>query len=226
MKLIVHDVDYNNEILFEDGKVISLECQNMRYFSKLVSCCKGESSNGLVVLDGEKALDLSKDGFVLIDYYSLEQYSKTVYTKFYKSLDKIYNNDELVVKCFKDVDSIIQKMLLYVTESYDIKFAATLPTQLSDYLKFSDVKPEGGFTDFFESIINFVSLVSSLKLYEVLIFVNAKCFFDSRQLNEIIKCCAYNRQKTIFLESAFSQTHYENEIKLLIDEDFYDTILN
>ena len=63
-----------------------------------------------------------------------------------------------------------------------------------------------------------------LKLYKVLVLVNAKSFFSEMQIEEIIKCVTYNNQKTLFIDSTTSKKVHQNEIKLLIDTDYFDIL--
>ena len=89
MKLMLYDVDYNNQIEFEDGYVLSVECKNKNYFNQLIGGLKGVNDNRISVLEGLEKIDFSKDSLIIMDYFSLPQYEKTILTKFYKTLDYI-----------------------------------------------------------------------------------------------------------------------------------------
>ena len=224
MILSLYDVEYNNEIPFEDGYVLSLECESVDYFIKLISDGKGLTSNALKVCCDNVTLDLAKDAITIIDYYSLEQYEKALLTKFYKALDKKFIADATVVDNLTKIANSFESIVNYITEDFNARFEINMPSLISEYAKFCDLKIEGGFSLGVEGFINFINVLSILKTHKLLIFVNAKSFFNYNEMCEIIKCCTYNNIKTLFIDARISNTIYTNEIKLLIDNDFYDII--
>lgn len=224
MNLLVYDVDYNNEISFDDGKIISIECKNNQYFSVLVDACKGNTEKGLAVMDGDDRLDLSKDAITLIDFFSLEHYEKAILGKFYKHVDKLHVNDPDMVSALKEISNAIELMIDKVTDGYDLLFDTKISTTVSEYLKFCELKPKNGFADKFDGIINLISLNAILGIYKIIFFINAKSFFDREKIAEIIKCCNYNGQKAVFIDNLCSSDRFVGETKLLIDDDFYDII--
>ena len=224
MILSLYDVDYNNKIPFEDGYVISLECESVDYFIKLISDVKGGTSNAIKVFCGDDALDLGKDAITIIDYYSLEQYEKTLFSKFYKTLDKKFITDSTVIDSLNQVAKLFENITYYLTEDLNAKFEINMPSLISDYAKFCDLKIEGGFSSGIEGMLNFINVLSILKTHRLLILVNAKSFFNKNEVCEIIKYCTYNNIKTLFIDTKTSANHYDNEIKLLIDNDFYDIL--
>ena len=224
MKLLLADVDYNSEIFFEEGFVLSIECESKEYFAKLIENAKGLNLNHFKIVSNEKVVDVEKELLTIIDYYSIESYEKTILTKFYKTLDKTYVSDEEVIIKMKKISEEFSRLAKYVVEDLNADFEINMPTLISDYLKFSGLKMVGGFEFGFEGTLNFINLCSALKLYKVLVLVNAKSFFNDNQMEEIIKCLTYNKQKTLFIDSTISKKIYKNEIKLYIDSDFYDIL--
>ena len=225
MKLILYDVDFNNEIQFQEGYVLSVECESATYFAQLVSALKGNEENRLAFVEKVDAIDLGKHVITLIDYYNLESYEKTLLGKLYKKLEQVYANDITVKTQIEKVQSILTRLVDTLTEGYDCNFETNCTESLAEMLKFAGMKTEGGLGNGIEGVINFISLISTLKLYKVVVFVNAKCFFNKTQLEEIYKVCAYNKQLTLFLDNKITKSKLEHEIKLLIDEDYYDTLL-
>ncbi len=227
MKLLLPDVDYSNQIQFEDGKIISIECESLKYFKNLVSSIKRSDGENIKFLEQDNLLDCKKDVLTIIDYYSLEQYEKNILTKLYKSLDKIYGQDEIVQKSIYNIAKEIDNIKNEVVDDYNIEFEINVPMQLSEYVKFVSMKPKDGFSeDCFNGIINLITLASSLKLYKIIVFINPKSFFNEAELLEIVKCINYNGQKAVFIDNHYANINLINEKKLLIDEDFYDTIIN
>lgn len=224
MKISLCDVDFNNEIKFEDGYVVSLECESIDYFIKLVNNAKGLNYNAFNIIDGNTNIDLQKDAITVIDYFSLEQQEKTILTKFYKTLDKRFIADIEVVKKLNEIAKVYESLCNYITEDYNVNFEINMPTTISEYVKFADLKVKGGFSVGVEGLLNFINILSILKTHKLLILVNSKSFFNSAQLSEIIKCCVYNNIKTLFIDAKTNKNHYKNEIKLLIDSDYYDIL--
>ncbi len=225
MKLYLYDIDYNNEIDFEDGSVLSVECESKEYFSQLVMNCKGLKDNNLAVFDGAEQVFFEKEAIVIIDFFSLQSVEKPLLTKMYKLLEKVNGNDEYVVEKLRIIVNTFEKISTYVTDSFNVDLEINPSTNLSEYLKFFDLNFNGENKDVFQNLLNFIDLLSILKVYKILVLVNTKSFFNNLQVDEIIKHCVYGNQKTILLDNVYTREKLNNEIKILIDSDFYDIIL-
>ena len=176
MKLYLYDVDYNSEIFFEDGYVLSIECENREYFSQLVKNVKGINDNNLAIFEKDNLVSFEKDAVVIVDYFMLQNYEKSLFTKLYKLMEQINGNDDYVISKLKSIVKEFNDVSRYVVDSYNINLDINPPTNLSEYLKFFDLNFERDVKDVYQNLINFIDLLSILKVCKVLVLINAKSF--------------------------------------------------
>ena len=225
MKLYLYDIDYNNEVVFEDGNVLSVECESGDYFSKLVMNCKGINQGNLAVYDGENEISFEKDAIVIIDFFTLQSHEKTLLTKLYKLLEQLNRDEEFVIERLRTIVKAFKEIADYSVDSYNADLEINPSTNLTDYYKFFDLSFCRETKDVCQNLIDFIDLLSMLKVYKLLVLVNVKSFFNQNQVEEIIKRCAYSNQKTLLIDNVYTKEKCENEAKILIDRDFYDIIL-
>ena len=225
MRLIWSDIDFNSETEFEEGKVLSVESANLRLFSRLVHALR-EDSEIAYILENEKRLNLEQESCIICDYFNLVDKEKAILNKLHKDVEKLYQGDEEIIKLVADVEIACEKALGYICSSYNIDFEWRVPDSLGEYLKFLSFKPNGGFSSSCDGLLNLIETIAKIKLYKVVILVNAKSFFEPKQIQEIMKVCVYSGQRVIFLDNINTPQTYECEKKILIDEDCYDILLN
>ena len=225
MKLMLYDVDFNGEIDFEDGCILSVECESKEYFAKLISTVKGSRQGSIALYDGLEQVSFDNDVLAIIDYYALGMYEKSAMTKLYKNIEKINATDNTLSGIIDKIMTLLSDLAGNATDGMNLNFEINPPESLVEYLKFANLSVEGGFSSGINGVLNFICVVSLLKLYKVLVLVNAKSFFDKQQVQEIIKCCTYNHQKVLFIDNLCEKSHFDNEKKILIDEDFYDMLI-
>ena len=225
MKLMLYDVDNQTETEFTDGEVLTVACESKRYFSKLVACAKGISEKEMALVEGEKELSFIKDAIVLIDYYDVEAFEKSILTKFYKRLDKKHSGKEETGKILAELRASFVSLLKLLTEDYNLDFDFSIPEAIADYAKFLSLRPRAETADLAQSICGLIEVLSDLQLYSLLILVTPSSFFTEEERAEIAKACAYSHQKTLFLEDTLDKKRMRYEKKILIDEDFYDIML-
>ncbi len=225
MKLYLYDIDYNNEIDFEDGNVLSVECESGEYFSQLVMNCKGINQDNLAVYDKEERIFFEKDAIVLIDYFAMQSHEKTLLTKLYKLLEQVNRDEEYVIERLRTIVKAFEEIANYSVDLYNVDLEINPSNNLADYYKFFDLNFCRETKDVCQNLIDFIDLLSMLKVYKILVLVNVKSFFSYNQVEEIIKRCAYSNQKTLLIDNVYTKDKHNNEIKLLIDRDFYDIML-
>ena len=74
-------------------------------------------------------------------------------------------------------------------------------------------------------MLTFLEFVSALRIYKVLILVNAKSYFSFDEIGSVMRTCAHLGQPLLLLDDKTDKRLHENEKKLLIDEELYDMIL-
>lgn len=222
MKLVLYDVDSCGEYEFEDGYVLSIECMDKNYFNRLIAGLKGFNDNKIAVFKGLERIDFVKDCLIIIDYFSLEQYEKSILTKLYKMLEKTYSNEPSVINSMQDIYTSMANIIRTVSDGTMVDLAFEMPTSLADYFKFATVKPDGSFEYGAIGLSNLLSSIATLNLYKLVVLVNPKSFYSEDDLSEIVKTCVYSDLKVLLLDNVITNSRLQNEIKIVVDEDYFD----
>lgn len=222
MKLVLYDVDSCGEYEFEDGYVLSIECVDKNYFNRLITGLKSFNDNKIAVFNGLDRIDFVRDCLVVIDYFSLEQYEKSILTKLYKMLEKTYSNEPSVINNMQEIYSSMANIIRTVSDGTMLDLTFEMPTSLTDYFKFSTVKPDGSFEYGAIGLSNLLSSISTLSLYKLVVLVNSKSFYSEVDLNEVAKTCVYSGLKVLLLDNVITNSRLQNEIKIVVDEDYFD----
>lgn len=224
MKVLIYDVDFNNDILIEDGSFLGVECESTDYFASMIANCKGYCNDHIAILDDKgKELNFEKDVLTIIDFYSLEQITKSALLKLYKQMDSVYNDEEhfgLLEQIEKSVRALLESI-----DVYNMDFDYEVPATLSSYMKLCDVKLKNYSGNVYEDVVDLAALIGTTKMYKVFILVNAKSFFKKDELQEIAKGFIYSKQPLILIDNVVTEEKLEKEKKLVVDSDFYDIML-
>lgn len=224
MKVLLYDVDFNSEVIIEDGFVLGIECESASYFSSLIANLKGYCSEHIAILgDNGKELNLTRDVLTIIDFYSTEQITKAALSKFYKQMDSVYRDEE----SFNYVDKVERVIsdLLGTIDFYNMDFEYDVPSTMSSYMKLCDVRLKNYSGGVYEDLVNLATLIGITKSYKVTTLINAKSMFTENELNEIAKSFIYAKQPLILIDNLLKKEKIEKEKKLVIDADFYDIML-
>jgi|GEM_PF-6542267 len=223
MKILLYDIDFNTQISLSIGEYLSIECESQKYFSQLIANCKDILEDHIAIIDeNDKVINFGKDVLTLIDFYSIEQLSKTALGKLYKQLDVIYKDEDhfqYLTKIEKAVDDLLKSI-----DQYNMDFEYEIPSTISSYLKLCDVKLKNYSSSVYEDIINLSSLLGATKTYKAIVLVNAKSFFLEKELEEIIKSFLNYNQRIILIDNIITDKKMVNQKKLVIDADLYDIL--
>lgn len=223
MKLILYDVDFNNETDWADGEVIGVVCKSRAYFASLVAQCNGYADGHIAVLFGDRSLNWTKEAVVILDYYSLATIGKTVFAKYCKLLDSSCRGDEYT-SLLDEVEQAVCRLLRQI-EDTDLQWDYDVPRTISSYLKLCNAHIANTSGTIVEDLQNLITIVALTKAYEICVLINAKSFFSVEELNEIIKCTIYSGLKLLLVDNVDANNLLQNEKKIVVDEDFYDIMI-
>lgn len=223
MKLVLYNME-NSEIEFEDGVALSVECDDRDLFARYVRASKGWAENDLAIVEDLERLDLSTSALTVLDHFGYAGLVKPLLNKFYKSIEKFHAGDEDVLRKLSDINGHISEFVALLVEDCSVETDMASDFSITDILKFADVGPRMGDGPF-RDMLTFLEFVSALRIYKVLILVNAKSYFSFDEIGSVMRTCAHLGQPLLLLDDKTDKRLHENEKKLLIDEELYDMIL-
>ena len=170
-------------------------------------------------MNGEKRVKIDKNVYVLTDLFNIDFNSKKIINKIYNALEQNIKNRQ-----DNEVENIILQLRNYLIEEINeipFEFNINSEIEILDLLKVFNVKIDTScYTTIVEKIEFIISVLSNLKIAEVLVIPNLKTYVDENELLEIYKYSIYNSVKLLIIENTHSEKLLKYENKNIIDENF------
>ncbi len=177
--MIMSIIGFERKINFEENTVNVLEIYNQKLFSKFISCINEQSNgeadedNKIVLMDGEKRVKIDKNVYVLTDLFNIDFNSKKIINKIYNVLEQNIKNRQ-----DNEVENIMLQLRNYLIEEINeipFEFNINSEIEILDLLKVFNVKIDTScYNTIVEKIEFIISVLSNLKIAEVLIIPNLK----------------------------------------------------
>lgn len=223
--MIMSIIGFEKKVNFEENTVNVLEIYNQKLFSNFISCITEQSNgeadedNKIVLMDGEKRVKIDKNVYVLTDLFNIDFNSKKIINKIYNVLEQNIKNRQ-----DNEVENIMLQLRNYLIEEINeipFEFNINSEIEILDLLKVFNVKIDTScYTTIVEKIEFIISVLSNLKIAEVLVIPNLKTYVDENELLEIYKYSIYNSVKLLIVENIHSEKLLKYENKNIIDENF------
>lgn len=217
MKIVVDFID--NEIVVQNNSVVNIEIENKTYFYRLINelnlISKGILSDNIFFLDeNNNEISLLNKIDLYIDYFNIELKSKKIINNLYKLLkNNIDDEDKTKInKCYSQIKKILSKSFI----NYNLSLTINDEFDIDNILKLLKVSIDLK-TNLFDNLLLLIDINNSLKLNELLIFVNLKQYLTVDELNELYKYSLYNDVKILLIDSQCYGTTNMFEKKLIID---------
>lgn len=215
----------DSAIEFSDDYINVLEIENKVLFKKIVylinrfSNYKDESDE-VILVEGEAKLDISQNVLVINDFYNIDINTNKILKMLYQDIEDQYKfefgEEDIIFKSEKLLQNI-QSILL----NYDFNFEYKIGITISELLKVMGLKFNKEYYDNpFENLLCLFDLIATLKLYKVVVLVNAKTFLNEEELIEIYKGSKYRNINLLIIEHNSDKNLKMYEKKLIIDDDF------
>lgn len=219
MNLVLYNFDSPKTFCIED--YFAIEVEDRLLFKNILSNIKCLQSENLDIafFDNQKQLEYGKDYVCIIDFFDYEYFSKTIITKLYKDIDLHFKNDIDVQKKVYSINTKIYDFVKNILIDYDIDFDFESELKIEDILKIVSLKPNEDKYQIASNIVNYISFISQLKLYKLVILVNSQSYFSKTELEEIIKIANYKNVKLLFLDNKVNENFDKSITK--IDNDGY-----
>lgn len=223
MKLVSELLD--SPIEFNENYINILEINDKKLFNKMVyslnkSINLNEDIEGIYLLENNTEINLSKNSIIIYDFFNIDVNQSKMLKALYEDIAKEYRfnyDDETIISIQKNLIGSVREILM----EYDYEFTQKETVDIKDLLKIMELKFDINYYDkSIENIFLLIDLVSAFNLYKLVVLVNAKCYFNSEEINEIYKMSKYKRINLLLVEFYKDETKKTLENKILIDEDF------
>ncbi len=226
MKAFFYTLENFSEFNFTENKILAVETNNKKFFLSLVKNLKAVECDGREVAfyEKDKPLSLDKDYLLFLDYFDTEPLTKTINGKVLKNLS---SELEKTPESFLEYSALMAKLYSFVIKRLDeteITFESDGERSFDEVLKLFSVSVAQPRGDILAKILNLVEVSGELGVFKLLVFVNAKCFFEKRELEEIIKMAKYRGVSLLLVDNVVTKEKISDETLLCVDEDFFEYV--
>lgn len=215
---------FENKIEFKEGIVNVFEIYNQKLFSVIINTinnqCNGEDDdNSIVLMENEKRLNIEKTIYLLTDLFNIDFNAKKILNKIYSILTQNIQNRQ-----DDELENITLKLRNYLIEEINelpFEFNMNSEIDIGDLLKIFNIKIDTScYTTIIEKVEFIISIISTLKIAEILVIPNFKTYLTEEEVLEIYKYSIYNNVKLLILENKSNEKMLKYEQKNIIDENF------
>ena len=224
MKLRVFGIE--NPIEFRQGMVSILEIENSALFRNVVFCLfklnRGLNPNFSITVEDNNKIEVLSNFNLVTDVFNLDALvSSTKLNKYVLSeLEHNLEQHRLIFDNFTQLKSNFLRILDDI--SFDLCYNEP---ELLDFVKdFSFKINFESEENYLNNLLNYLKSVKLLDASNLVIFVDLKKYFNENELLEIYRQAFVLDLRLLLIESSFSAKFLENEWKLCVDDDLYETI--
>lgn len=216
-----------NSIIFEDGKINSIEMENKKFFYRFVrdlySISNGDVLEEFIFLDdNNKEISVFNkikifNNFFEFDFNS-KKYNMEILKKLVNEIDDEDKNEILNLQ--KKIYTKVNKQL----NKYDIPLYISIDIDLEAILKELKITIKN-YDDILNNFFLLIDLENILRLSNILIFINLKQYLTLEELEELYKYAIYNNVKLILVDSQCYTSTSKYEKKLIVDNDLVEFVI-
>lgn len=209
-KAILADEDTAVEWIIESPNLFS------RYVQELLQQCEGEDGQ-FVLSHNNKIVEISKHMEIILNPFSVEINSKKILTKLYADLDKLAKSEEMYLQTRQIIQSLIE-YLLNLEQKSDYFLGFEQEFDLALLFKAVGIKHEIIEENYFENLIRYIKIVSSVLGIKIMTFVNLRSYLDDVQLECLLKEANYQEIQILLIENQ-QRTCLKDTFCYIIDSD-------
>ncbi|MBB6714041.1 type II-A CRISPR-associated protein Csn2 [Clostridium gasigenes] len=219
-----------NDIEFNEDYINILEIEDKKMFAQFIYSLNrlinyNEESEEIILLEGNKRLSISKDVMLIHDLFNVDVNESKILKALHLDIENQYRQEYSEVNLLEKFSDVIQN-INDIVASYDFEFEYKREITIKELLKTINFKFDSNYYDNpFDNIMCIFDLVSTFKLYKLIVVVNAKCYFKEEELVEIYKAAKYRNINLLIIEPIVDINLKYLENKLSIDNDYDEFIL-
>ena len=226
MKAYFYGLERFSSFDFGESEILAVETVQPRFFRGVVRNLKGLATEPeeVAFYEKDRLLLTEKDYFLLLDYFDTEVLSKTVNGKVLKALSAEVNGDPARLAEFRALLSAMYGFVLRQLEEEEIVFDSDGERSFEEVLKLFSVAVTQSRSDVFGKMLNLIEVAGRLRLVRFLALVNAKSFFEEKELAELCKMARYRGLSLFFIDNFLTGKKIADETLLVVEEDFFERI--
>lgn len=201
MKLVHSETPY--ALLESNSKCSEWIVENPETFSsyiqEMMQQCRGEDGR-FVLSQGEKELDIAKNVEVIFDIFSVDCNDRRILSKLYAQLEQLAYGEMFYVRT-RELAQRLQAYVMDLEQETDHILNMEQMLDIPAVLKALGVKFESLGDDFFERMIRYMKLMSSILNKKLFILINARSFISDAHMQTLIEELKYQDFKILFVES-------------------------
>lgn len=218
MKLVHPDLE--SQIILEIDVmsvwIIESPALFMRYVQELYFQTEGVEGHFILSEDTIEQ-GISKSMEVIVNPFSVDINDRKILGKLYSRLSEMAFQEEMYMQT-QEIMTVLQNYFFSLEYLSPHMLEADLEVDISSILRAMGVKFANSADGIFENINQYIKIIAELLRKRVLVLVNARSYFDEKQLEELRKNAIYNEVALLLIEN--QQKSFSKPIKqYIIDED-------
>lgn len=218
---------FDNQIRLNKENIQVIEIENKKTFYRLVndlySIKNNEKLNEIYFFDdNNQEINMYDKVELYINFFDLELNSKKNLNMLNKNIVNNINDQEKneILNNFKKLYKSFNKILFNI----DIPIILNNDITIEDIVKFFKISINKH-NDLLDNLLLLIELEKTLKIKEILFFINLKQYLNKEELIELYKYSIYNEITIVLIDSQSYGIKLEYENKLIIDENLDEFVL-
>ena len=212
---------FDNQIRLNKENIQVIEIENKKTFYRLVndlySIKNNEKLNEIYFFDdNNQEINMYDKVELYINFFDLELNSKKNLNMLNKNIVNNINDQEKneILNNFKKLYKSFNKILFNI----DIPIILNNDITIEDIVKFFKISINKH-NDLLDNLLLLIDLEKTLKINEILFFINLKQYLNKNELIELYKYLLYNNIVVLLIDSQSYGICNEYEKKIIIDEE-------
>ncbi len=221
MKLVHPDFFFPIE--FKENRIETIVIEKPEIFSKLILQLKAHINNkedfGWVLSENNNLLEMAKNCEIVMDPFAIDVNNKKLQNALLEKLETEISGTENLLEWNNLCGKIIQTLDIFLSQiDYQVSYSCDL--LIKDFLKLMKVRFQEDNVDFFDKLLDFLSLERDVLNIKVFIMINLKSFLSLEQLNYLYQQSCYKKFQLLLLESNMDEVNkISGEHIVIIDRD-------
>lgn len=224
MKLKING--FESEFDFDEEHVNVLVVKQPKCFANIIGKINekitGNENNEILFLDDNDNEIKSNRIFMIIDLFNIEYNSKKVLNKIYEMIaQNVEKNQDIEI-----ADMMVKLRHKIIDEINELPFEFMMKDDIDieELLKLYSLKIDiSNYQNIIEKIEFLIDLTKTLEIADLIIIPNLKMYLSDEEAVELYKYSLYNNTRLLIIERQDTEM-LKYEKKMIIDENFYDTI--
>lgn len=216
---------FENSIKYDEEFINVLEIENQKLFISIAKSFYDisigeESEEKINIFKDDNIISFSKVATIIINPFAIELDDKKIVAKLQSRIsEKLYQDIEKVEEFSKICQSLIFT-IINIGQELDFEYTFNISPNATDIMKMIGLKVafKKDATQI-EKMLEYINIISTFEIYELIVLVNIKNYFIEEELLEIYKYAKYRKIELLLIESKKANL-LDYERKIIIDMEY------